>query len=201
MRTCDNRPRKGVCIKVEPIRYLADIKRIKNLLINQPRNLALFTLGINTPLRVSDLARLTYDQVDKIRPGDPLVVYEKRTGRRLKIGLNNVCCEAIANLVQNRRDASNRTESSAYLFASRRGDMLLLSSIHRLVKSWCKSIGLEGNYGANSLRKTWGYHQFATFGTDLSRLMNYFNHATRRQTLDYLCLTPEDYKSLFDHEL
>lgn len=196
-----NHPPKGAHIKVEPIRYLADIKRIKNLLINRPRDLTLFTLGINTPLRVSDLLRLTCAQVSALAPGDPLIIHEKRTGRRLKIGFNRVCCEAVANLLANQPYRSEGTGGRAYLFPSRRGVVLLPSSVHRLVKSWCKTIGLEGNYGANSLRKTWGYHQFASFGTDLSRLSTYFNHATRRQTLDYLCLAPEDFKSIFEHEL
>lgn len=199
--TGDNRPRKGAHIKVEPIRYLADIKRIKNFLVNRPRDLALFTLGINTPLRVFDLLRLTYDQVSGLAPGDFLVIHEKRTGRRLKVGFNHACCATIADLEAANRDRSGRKTASHFLFSSRRGDVLLPSSVHRLVKSWCKAIGLEGNYGANSLRKTWGYHQFATFGTDLSRLSTYFNHATRRQTLDYLCLVPEDFKSIFDHAL
>lgn len=198
----DNRPRKGARIKVEPIRFLADIKRIKNHLVNRPRDLALFTLGINTPLRVSDLVNLKREQVAHLAPGDAYVVCEQRTGRRLRLGFNRVCSEAVANLLAaegfDRRDPS---PSAGYLFPSRRGERLLPSSVHRLVKSWCKAIGLEGNYGANSLRKTWGYHQFATFGTDLSRLSRYFNHATRRQTLDYLCLVPEDFKSIFEHEL
>jgi len=194
----DNRPRKGARIKVEPIRYLADIKRIKNLLVQRPRDLALFTLGINSPLRVSDLLRLTFGQVAGLAPGDSLVILEKRTGRRLRIGFNRICCEAVANLMASGQHIPSPT---SFLFASRRGDVLLPSSVHRLVKSWCKAIGLDGNYGANSLRKTWGYHQFATFGTDLSRLSTYFNHPSRRQTLDYLCLVPEDFKSIFDHEL
>lgn len=199
--TCDNRPRKGARIKVEPIRYLADIKRIKNLLINRPRDMALFTLGINIPLRVSDLLRLTYHQVARLSPGDFLSIREKRTGRRLKVGVNRACCDVIANLDTTHAERSSLQTLPQFLFPSRRGDVLLPSSVHRLVKSWCKTIGLEGNYGANSLRKTWGYHQFATFGTDLARLSTYFNHATRRQTLDYLCLAPEDFKSIFDHEL
>jgi integrase len=196
--SCDNRPRKGARIKVEPIRYLADIKRIKNLLVQRPRDLALFTLGINLPLRVTDLLGLTFGQVAGLAPGDALVLHEKRTGRRFKVGFNRVCCEAVANLVVNLQDTPH---PAGFLFSSRRGAVLLPSSVHRLVKSWCKGIGLEGNYGANSLRKTWGYHQFATFGTDLSRLSTYFNHPSRRQTLDYLCLVPEDFKSIFDHEL
>jgi hypothetical protein len=32
-------------------------------------------------------------------------------------------------------------------------------------------------------------------------LMTFFNHTTRRQTLDYLCLQPNDFKSIFEHDL
>lgn len=200
--TSANRPGKGARIKVEPIRSLVDIGRIKMLLEKRPRDLALFTIGINAPLRVSDLLALKFNQVCDLKPGKFLTIEEQRTGRRVKIGLNRACGRVIAGL------ASSLGLSSAdsawpedYLFQSRRGEVLLASSVHRLVKSWCKHAGLIGNYGANSLRKTWGYHQFATFGTDLNRLMSFFNHATRRQTLDYLCLQPQDFKNIFEHEL
>ncbi len=198
-----NRPRKGARIKVEPIRSLVDIGRIKNLLANRPRDLALFTVGINTPLRISDLTTLTYSQACDLKPGKSIVIKEKRTGRRLKIGWNRACFQSVDGLVKayDTTKHMGATPKEQYLFRSRRGEVLLTSSVHRLVKSWCKHIGLVGNYGANSLRKTWGYHQFATFGTDLSRLMTIFNHATRRQTMDYLCLQPQDFKNIFEHEL
>ncbi len=197
-----NRPGKGARIKVEPIRSLVDIGRIKSLLAKRPRDLALFTVGINLPLRISDLMVLTYDRVGDLKPGKSLVIREQRTGRRIKIGWNRACFHAVAGLANDRGIAAADIEwAKQYLFRSRRGKFLLASSVHRLVKSWCKHIGLAGNYGANSLRKTWGYHQFATFGTDLNRLMTIFNHATRRQTLDYLCLQPQDFKNIFEHEL
>lgn len=197
-----NRPGKGARIKVEPIRSLVDIGRIKALLEKRPRDLALFTIGINTPLRVSDLLTLRFYQVAELRPGDYLTIDEQRTGRRQKVGLNRVCCRAINGLVRSCHTGCVTSASpEGYLFQSRRGEVLLASSVHRLVKSWCKHTGLVGNYGANSLRKTWGYHQFATFGTDLNRLMTFFNHATRRQLLDYLCLQPQDFKNIFEHAL
>ena len=197
-----NRPGKGARIKVEPIRSLVDIGRIKSLLAKRPRDLALFTVGINLPLRISDLMLLTYDRVGDLKPGKSLIIREQRTGRRIKIGWNRACFHAVAGLANDTGIAAADIEwGKQYLFRSRRGKFLLASSVHRLVKSWCKHIGLAGNYGANSLRKTWGYHQFATFGTDLNRLMTIFNHATRRQTLDYLCLQPQDFKNIFEHEL
>ncbi len=197
-----NRPGKGARIKVEPIRSLVDIGRIKTRLQNRPRDLALFTLGIHLPLRVPDLLALRRHQVCDLKPGAAFTIQEQRTGRRVKISLNRTCCLAVEELAKSCCDAAGEADwYQRYLFRSRRGEVLLASSVHRLVKSWCKHLGLTGNYGANSLRKTWGYHQFATFGTDLNRLMTFFNHATRRQTLDYLCLQPQDFKNIFDHEL
>ena len=197
-----NRPEKGARIKVEPIRSLAAIGRIRQFLNKRPRDQVLFTIGINTPLRVSDLLALKFIEIPDIKPGAAVTIREKRTGRRLKINLNRACCSALSGLVAS-LDIENAQPAwqTRHLFHSQRGEVLLASSVHRLVKSWCKHAGLIGNFGANSLRKTWGYHQFATFGTDLNRLMTIFNHATRRQTLDYLCLQPQDFKNIFEHEL
>ncbi len=76
-----NHPKKGSIIKVEPIRETTDIDRIKNILEGRPRDYALFTLGINTNLRASDLLRITVDQVDSIPPGGSFTIREKKRGR------------------------------------------------------------------------------------------------------------------------
>jgi len=198
-----NRPGKGACIKAEPIRSLEDIARLRNLLADRPRDRALFAIGINTPLRVPDLLTLKIGQVRCLKPGEVLRLQDQRTPRQFRVGFNRICCEAVATLLASFAKPSSAAdvEDASYLFRSQRGAALLTTSLNRLVKSWCQRIGLQGNYGAHSLRKTWGYHQFATFGTDLGRLMTYFNHTSRRQTLDYLCLKPNDFKNIFDHML
>jgi integrase len=78
---------------------------------------------------------------------------------------------------------------------------MTVSYLNRLVKGWCKQINLKGNYGSHSLRKTWGYHQRKTFGVDIPTLMTCFNHSTQRQTLDYLCIQPEEVQSVYMNEL
>ena len=50
-----NHPPRGSTIRVEPIRSKKAIKNIKKLLSDQPRNLCLFLVGINTAYRASDL--------------------------------------------------------------------------------------------------------------------------------------------------
>ena len=52
-----NRPKKGDVIRTEPIRKPEDLQAIKELLKDEPRNLAVFTFGVNTALRASDILR------------------------------------------------------------------------------------------------------------------------------------------------
>jgi len=47
-----------------------------------------------------------------------------------------------------------------HLFKSHKvGQALKVSSVHNLVKAWCKPVKLKGNYGSHTLRKTRGYHK------------------------------------------
>jgi hypothetical protein len=89
-----------------------------------------------------------------------------------------------------------------HLFKSQKSDEALkVSSVHNLVKAWCKAARLKGNYGSHTLRKTWGYHQRVTYRVDIPPLMVCFNHATQKQTLDYLCIRPEEITNVFNDEL
>jgi integrase len=190
-----NRPQKGDHIKVDPIKRRKDIESIKKLLGDDPRNFALFTIGINTNLRASDLLRIKVGQVRDLKPGDEIELKEKKTGKSRRITLNKVCVQAIQRLL-----ASRPYTDEELLFTGQRGT-LTVPSVHRLVKGWCRSINLRGNYGSHSLRKTWGFHQRVTFGVDIPRLMVCFNHSTQRQTLDYLCIQPEEIRGVYENEL
>ena len=65
-----NRPQKGDQIKVDSIKKRKYIESIKKLLGDDPRNSALFTIGINTDLRASGLLRIKVGQVRDLNPGD-----------------------------------------------------------------------------------------------------------------------------------
>jgi integrase len=191
-----NHPIKGRQIKVDPIKNRKDIKAIKKMLKDSPRDHALFVVGINTNLRASDLVALTVGQVSTLQAGDDLVLTEKKTGKERRITLNPACIEAIQNLL-----SDSALDDADPLFRSRKGSKLTIPSVNRLVKSWCKEINLTGNYGSHTLRKTWGYHQRVTFGADLPTLMTCFNHSTQRQTLGYLCVQPDEIKGIYQNEI
>jgi hypothetical protein len=94
-----NRPGKGSQIKVQPITRLKDIKAIKKLLTDNPRDFCLFVLGINTNLRASDLTQITVGMVKDKKAGDDLELKEKKTGKTRRITLNNNAVGAIQALL------------------------------------------------------------------------------------------------------
>ncbi|MBB5349578.1 site-specific integrase [Desulfoprunum benzoelyticum] len=187
-----NHPKKNSTIKVEPIREIRDIKSIKKLLADNPRNLCLFVLGINTNLRASDLLRLTAGQVRQCKPGDEITLKEKKTGKQRRITLNKSAATTVQELL-----VSNPLPDDSPLFFSQRGEVLTVPSVNRLVKSWCRAINLKGNFGSHTLRKTFGYHQRVQLNTSIPELMVMFNHASQKQTLDYLCIQPDEIRDAY----
>ena len=192
-----NHPEKGSQIKVDPITELKDIKSIKKLLSDHPRNFCLFTMGINTNLRASDLTNIRVKQIRGLKAGDDMVIKEKKTEKDRRITLNSSCIDSIQKLL----DSVDLLDDD-YLFASRKGKgKLSVQHVNRLVKVWCKLVNLKGNYGSHTLRKTWGFHQRKTFKTEIPTLMECFNHSTQKQTLKYLGIQPEEIKAVYANEL
>lgn len=190
-----NHPVKGAAIKVDPIRRKKDIELIKFNLKDKPRDLCLFTLGINTAFRANELLSLTVEQVKGLTPGDGLTVKESKTGKHRQVTLNKTAYEGIQGLL-----GSLPSGNDGFLFFSRRGDRLGVPEVSRKMKSWCKEIRLPGNYGSHTMRKTWGYWQYRR-GTPIPLLMEAFGHQTQQQTLAYLCIQPKEVAEIFDMEL
>jgi integrase len=85
-----NHPQLGDIIKVDPIRDLKAIKRIKTLLASNPTHSALFQVGINTAFRASDLLRLTPAHVT----GNVITIREQKTGKVRTVTVNEPTLQA-----------------------------------------------------------------------------------------------------------
>ena len=192
-----NHPIKGSEIKVGPIRKVKDIKTIKKMIEDNPRNYCLFTMGISTALRAGDLVKIKVGDVKHIKAGEILELKEQKTKKNRQVTLNKTVVDAIQSLIKD-----EKLEDNEPLFKGQRGNhSLTVPSVHRLVKSWCNKINLKGNYGSHSLRKTFGYHQRVTFAHDLATLVNVFGHSSQRQTLEYLCIQSDEIKNVYLNEL
>jgi integrase len=189
-----HRPKKGDSIRVEPIRSKKHIHNIKKILADKPRDLCLFTLGINTAFRANELLAMKVEQVRYLEVGDILTIKQRKTQKYRSVALNENVVESIKAYLRQKTLADD-----ANLFTGLRG-CLTVPTVNRLVKTWCASVGLKGNYGSHSMRKTWGYWQRQN-GADILNLVEAFGHATQRQTMAYLGLQPEDVMKLYDLNL
>ncbi|MBW4661969.1 MAG: tyrosine-type recombinase/integrase [Drouetiella hepatica Uher 2000/2452] len=188
-------PASGSTIKVEPIRDKKAIGRIKKVLADHPRDLCLFTLGINTAYRANELLSIKVKQVRSQRVGDVLELKQRKTNKYRPVTLNGTAISAIQTWLE---DSQLQDEDN--LFTGQRG-CLTVTTVSTMVKGWCQDVGLKGNYGSHTLRKTWGYWQRMERGTAIPLLMEAFGHATQRQTLAYLGIQSDEIAQIYELEL
>lgn len=193
-----NHPKLGDSIRVDPIRSEKDVRNIKKLLADKPRDLCIFVLGINTNLRASDITRITVGQVRYLQPGQHFTIKERKTGKERNITLNKPVHEAIQNLLKTIPNAGD----TAPLFQSRKGKQALcVPYLNALVKGWCRQLNLRGNFGSHTLRKTFGFIHRTVFNTDLPTLVTLFNHSSQKQTLAYLGIQESDIRDAYLREI
>ena len=90
-----NHPKRGDTIKVEPIRTLQAISKIKTLLLKQPGNYCLFVLGINTAFRASELLSIRVGHVAPLLPGDIFEIKQQKTKHYRSVTFNQAAYDAV----------------------------------------------------------------------------------------------------------
>ena len=195
-----NHPKKGTVIKVQPLRHLEDIEKVRALLKSNPRDRTIFNIGVNTNLRAIDLVSLKVGQVKYLKPGETLVLREQKTKKARAISINLTCYKSIRALLKS-KEMQGATDND-FLFRSRKGQAQLLpNTLNGLVRKWTKKAELRGKFGSHTLRKTFGYIHRTVLSTDISILIKMFNHSTQGQTLDYLCIQAEEIKNAYMKEI
>lgn len=187
-------PQKGDIIAADPLISFEEIKEVKEYLAKRdPRDYALFSFGINTAYRASDLLALKVKDVRSLKPGDTLVTREKKTKKTRPVTLNNAAFAAIQPLLDAPDDAP--------LFRSQRGGPLTVGALGNLVKMWAAKCGLKGSYSSHTLRKTFGRMQVVEFGLPVYVLSEILNHSSERITMTYIGLQPDDVAAAYRNEL
>lgn len=177
-----NHPRKGSRTVVDPIRDIKDIKAILKLLADNPRNYLLFTLGINNGLRTGDLLKLRVKDLKDLKVGQQITIRESKTKKDNILVINKATFKALRNYLD-----TTTPNDNDFLFASRVGDeALTVQAVNQLIKKWTGAINLRGNYGAHSLRKTWGYIQRIVYGVGFDVIAKRFLHSNPAVTMRYL---------------
>lgn len=184
--------------KTDPIRSLHEIMAIKELLEERPRDLLLFTLGINNGLRISDILQLKVYQLKNLHPGEYIYIKEVKTGKQNIINMNKSVYKAFKKYVK-----AYRPRDEDYVFKSRQGGNrpITKNRAWQLVNEWAKTLNLEGNYGTHTLRKTFGYVQRKYYGVSYEILCKRFNHSNPATTMLYLGITADEVTEILQNEI
>lgn len=182
---------------VEPIRDRKRIAQIKNQLRGEGRyrDLLLFVVGINSALRISDLLQLRIshfvDEHNHIRRR--FAIKEEKRGKRQEVVINDSIREALDEYLSAYPGVA--IDSDNYVFFNSKAnnfrEPIKRGQAWKFITSICQDVGLRGNYGTHSLRKTWGYHARMN-GVDLALIMYKLNHASLAYTKRYLGITDDE---------
>ncbi len=176
-------------MEVFPVKDLKKIESIKKILrSDNTRNFLLFTFGVNSGLRISDLLSLNIGDV--FREGkilDSIELLERKTGKKKCFPLNKSIVEATREYLKIRGNA----DSSEPLFLSRKNKgRLTRGQARRILCEVGVSVGLE-KLGTHSLRKTFGYHVYKKTG-NLALVQKLLNHSSSAVTMRYIGLTKDE---------
>jgi integrase len=169
----------------------AQVKRIRDLLDDRGpaglRDLALFTMAVDTMLHGQDLLKIAVGDVQN-RNGSVRSVIQVAQARRappVRCALSKVTVRALEKWI-----AASGKKRSDYLFPSRgAGDRAMSTrQLSRLLKDWVMEAGLDPSvYSIESLRRTKALHILRGTG-DLQTVRALLGHVQIESTARYLGL-------------
>lgn len=182
---------------VEPIRDQNKIQDMKiHLKGRNIRDYALFVVGINVALRISDLLKLTWRDVlnDNKKSFKSIKLVEGKTNKKRNIQLNKTSQKALNEL----SSYSEIYSMDDYIFKSREGENKPLTRQQALniLKNSARAVGIKDNVGTHTLRKTWGYHAWK-MGFSPALIMETLNHSNLSMTKRYLGIRQDEINELY----
>lgn len=177
--------------KTEP-RYLSK-SEYKDLLLacsHQPRDAAIIEVYLQTGMRLSELARLTLDDVKlpKRINRDPdnmgWVRVTRKGGKTEEIPLNHKACQALKAWLKVRPPVDHDG-----LFVSKYKTKMTPRAIQYMVRKYLREAGIQGA-SVHTLRHTMATHHVAA-GTDLKTVQETLGHADLSTTAIYVSLAKQ----------
>ncbi|RFU63159.1 tyrosine-type recombinase/integrase [Bacillus sp. V59.32b] len=175
---------------VEAFRDIKQINAIKKYLKNHSeRDLLFFVIGINTGLRINEILEIkvcdVLDEKGSIKNFFSLPAYDHHPEKQ--IYLNAKAKSALSHYLE-----TSKLQSDDYLFVSPKTKKpITRQQAHRIIHQAVDALGIDGRFGASSMRKTFGFHAYKQ-GVALSLIQKYYHHSTPSETLKYLGISKDE---------
>jgi integrase len=167
---------------VEPLRSVEEINEFKAALyeLGGERDRFLFSLGINTGLRASDLVKL---RVGDVRGKSYTDIVEEKTNKSRRLHLVAIQAD-IVEYCEGKKDID-------FLFPSQKGGRhISTTQAYRILTKAGDWIG-RNDIGTHTCRKTFGYHYYKRT-KDVATLMEIFGHAAPSITKRYIGIRDDE---------
>lgn len=180
--------------EVQPIKDKVKIEEMKVYLKSKSlRDWALFTLGINSALRISDLLDLkvldVMDEKGKIR--DRIRLHEQKTSKAKNFPFNTNVKNALSEYL------ATIQPDQIYLFASRKGnEAITRQQAHVILSKAAKSVGIKESISTHSLRKSFAFALYDA-GVDITRIQALLNHSSPKESLRYIGITQDELDDVY----
>ncbi len=184
---------------VQPIRDRKQIDAMKKILLaTNKRDYCLFTVGINSGLRISDLLSLSVRDVieERGKLKERIELREQKTGKMKDFPLGEQSKKAIRDYLTDRFGKLNLANREQPLFLSKKGGSLQRVQAWKILNYAASAVGIKDRIGTHTLRKTFGYWA-NSMGTDITRIQKLLNHSSPSITLAYIGITQEELDNVY----
>jgi site-specific recombinase XerD len=168
-----------------------ECNQIRSASANSPRDRAIIELVLQTGIRLSELIRLTLNDIEigeGEETGEKQNGFMRILGSRAKkervILLNIKACAALKNYLGIRTDAGN-----SILFLNRFGKPLGERGVQKMLRKYLERAGI-GRASIHTLRHTFGFHQIAN-GTEPTTIQGIMGNKDPRSMSIYVSLARE----------
>ncbi|MGB0847630.1 MAG: tyrosine-type recombinase/integrase [Thiolinea sp.] len=151
----------------------------------------IWSFGINSALRISDLLAIKYADIEN----SSITLKEGKTGKTREITLNNSAIDVVT-----RRHNDNPNDIYLFQVHSNRasGKPVSRESVARMFKKVGDKLKIK--LGTHSMRKTRGYAMYKA-GASIELVCKVLNHSSTATTLRYIGIEKEDVQRTYDLEL
>lgn len=178
---------------VEPIRQKNKVEQLQNYLKGKNyRDFLLFSFGLNTGLRISDIIKLKVSDLftEKKQFKQYLTLREKKTSKEKRIKLNDKLKTYIKEYLTQRGIGYNDP-----LFKSKKGGAISRIQAYRVLREGADALRIE-NFGTHTMRKTFGYFIYQQT-KNIGLLMDIFNHSSQKITLKYIGINQDQQDDVY----
>ena len=164
--------------------------------------LALINIGVNVGLRISDLSKIKFENIN---PDYTIKLREKKTKKIRKIKFNLICQKAIEDLKKYYEELGYSSEKG-FLFKSLNRKYVKelydkpISNvgISKYFNKAKKDLNISYPIGTHSLRKTWGHRVYKST-LDIAIVMSILNHSSAEQTLKYIGIEEDRINEIYEN--